>query len=127
MYRLGATNRADALIRREQDINDQTAVKISLRTQALLQLEHLDFWIRAELNTDSLDAEICPINSIELDLIDKLLQVNRTAPSLQEYREKVKNVSSPWSLESRLLKHRERLVVAEEQNLRTWLIAEVHA
>ena len=42
MYRPGATNRADALTRREQDLDDQTAAKISLRTQTLLQPEHLD-------------------------------------------------------------------------------------
>jgi hypothetical protein len=32
MYRPGATNRADALIRREQDLGNQAAAKILLRT-----------------------------------------------------------------------------------------------
>jgi len=32
MYRLGATNRADALIRREQDLDNQIAIKIILQT-----------------------------------------------------------------------------------------------
>ena len=73
-----------------------------------------------------LDAKICPINTIELDLINKLLQANRTAASLQEYREKVKDATSPWSLKNRLLKHRERLVVAEKQDLQTWLITKVY-
>ena len=41
-----------------------------------------------------LDAEICPINAIELDLIDELLQANCMAASLQEYREKAKDVAS---------------------------------
>ncbi len=36
MYRLGATNCVDALIRYKQDLNDQMAVKTSLRTQTLL-------------------------------------------------------------------------------------------
>ena len=48
------------------------------------------------------------------------------APSLQEYREKVKDTTSLQSLENRLLKHQERLVVVEEQDLRTQLIAEVY-
>ena len=36
IYRLGATNRIDALIRRKQDLNNQIAVKILLQTQTLL-------------------------------------------------------------------------------------------
>ena len=84
----------DAFIRREQDLDDQMAARISLWTQMLLQPEYLNPWIRAELNTDSLDTEICPIDSMELDLIDKLLQANRIALSLQEYCEKAKNIIS---------------------------------
>ena len=42
MYKLGATNRADALTRREQDLDNQIAAKIALRAQTLLRLEHLD-------------------------------------------------------------------------------------
>jgi len=38
-------------------------------------------------------------------------------PSLQEYREKAKDVTSLWSLKNGLLKHWERLVVVKEQNL----------
>ena len=62
---------------------------------------------------------MCPINTMELNLIDKLLQANYTAPSLQEYREKAKDVTSLQSLETGLLKHQEWLVVVEKQNLRT--------
>jgi len=80
----------------------------------LLQPEHLDPQIWVELNADSAEAEICPINSSGLNFIDELLQANRTAPSLQEHREKAKNITGPWSLENGLLKHQERLVVAEE-------------
>ena len=45
MYRPGATNCADALIRREQDLNNQMAAKTLLWTQTLLRLEYLDPWI----------------------------------------------------------------------------------
>ena len=126
IYRPGATNRMDALTRRKQDLDNQMAVKILLRTQTLLQLEHLNPRIQAELNIDPLDAKIYPINSTELNLINKLLQANCTAPSLQEYREKVKDAISLWSLKNGLLKHQERLVVVEEQNLQTQLIAKAH-
>ena len=126
IYRPGAINRADAFIRRKQDIDNQIAAKILLQTQTLLRPEHLDPQIQAELNIDPLDAEICPIDSTELNLIDKLLQANRTAPSLQEYREKTKDAISLQSLGNGLLKYHKRLVVAEEQNLRTQIIAEVY-
>jgi hypothetical protein len=65
-----------------------------------------------------------------MDFIDELLQANRTALTLQEYQEKALITAvnkNPWILENRLLKHQERLVVAEENNLRTRLIKEAHA
>ena len=100
--------------------------KILLQTQTLLCLEYLNPWILAELNTESLDAEICPINTMELDLINELLQANRTGASLQEYHKKVKDATSPWSLKNRLLKYQEWLVVAEEQDLQTRLITKAY-
>ena len=63
---------------------------------------------------------------MELNLINKLLQANRTAPSLQEYREKTKDITSLQSLKNGLLKYKERPVVAKEQNLWTRLITEVY-
>ena len=126
MYKPGVTNRADALTRREQDLDNQAAAKIALRTQTLLRPEHLDPRIQAELFTDPVGAEICSVDSSNLDLIDELLQANRTAPSLQEYRKKAEDDNSKWILENGLLKHQDRLVVAEEQHLRTRLIAEAH-
>ena len=49
------------------------AIKTSLQTQTLLRPEHLNPRILAELNIESLDTRICPINIIELNLINKLL------------------------------------------------------
>ena len=60
----------------------------------LLRLEYLNPWILAELNMESLDTKICPINTTELNLINKLLQANRTAAFLQEYRKMVKDATS---------------------------------
>ena len=39
----------------------------------LLCLEYLNPWILVELNIESLDTKICPINTMELDLINELL------------------------------------------------------
>jgi hypothetical protein len=75
MYRLRATNHADALTRREQDLENQAAAKIAIRTQALLRLEQLDLRIQAELASklQDQDTEICPINAADMDFIDELL------------------------------------------------------
>src|SRR5271156_6569150 len=132
MYKPGTTNHADALTRREQDLENQVAAKIAIRTQALLRPEQLDPRIQAELASEAQDqdTEICPIDAADIDLIDELLQANRTAQTLQEHREKalITTVNrNPWTLENGLLKHQERLVVAEENNLRTRLIKEAHA
>ena len=130
MYKPGATNRADALTRREQELDNQMAVKIALRTQTLLGPEHLDPRIQAELELDRAQGtEICPIDTSGLDFIDELLQANRTASSLHEYREKamITAVNNPWTLENGLLKHQDRLVVPKDQNLHTRLITEAHA
>jgi hypothetical protein len=125
-YRPGPTNHADALTRREQDRDQQTAAKVSLRTQTLLEPKHLDPRIQAELVMNSFGTEIYLIDSPEFDLIDELLQANRTAPSLQELREKAKDDRNEWILENGLLTYQNRLVVADEHNLRTKLIAEAH-
>ena len=63
---------------------------------------------------------------MELNLINELLQANYTAPSLQKYRKKVKDTTSLWSLKNGLLKYCKWLVVAEEQNLRTQIIAKAY-
>jgi hypothetical protein len=75
MYNLGKTNCADALTRRRQELENQAASKIALRTQALLRTENLDPWILEELSIDhhNPDVEICPIEALGLDLIDELL------------------------------------------------------
>ena len=49
------------------------AAKILLRTQMLLRLEYLNPRILAELNIESLDVKIGPINTTELNLINELL------------------------------------------------------
>ena len=129
MYRPGTTNRADALTRREQDLDNQMAAKIAIRTQVLLKPEQLDPQIRAELAENGPDAGICAIETSDLDFIDELLQANRTATSLQDYRDRAATtaVNNLWTLTDGLLKHQDRLVVAADNNIRTRLIKEAHA
>jgi len=132
-YRPGARNQADALTRREQDTDQQAAAKISLRAQTLLPEECLDLEVQEWLRDRPEDAMINAINQgPEIELIDSLLQTNRESDSLQEYRKKAQDADLVdhgqlrWTLEEGLLKYQDRLVVADEENLRTKLIAEAH-
>jgi hypothetical protein len=127
MYKPGRTNRADALTRREQELENQAASKIALRMQTLLPAENLDPRILEELAEGFAATEICPIEALELELIDELLQANRMSASLREYREDAEQGIGSWTLENRLLKHQDRLVVAKDNDLRTRLIKEAHA
>jgi hypothetical protein len=78
MYKPGAKNHADALTRRDQELDDQIARKIAIRTQTLLGTDQLDPRIREELQQSLLTsvnkpnelAEICPID--RLDLVDEI-------------------------------------------------------
>ena len=98
----------------------------------LLRPKHLDPQILEEqskltiVNLDSPNTTIYTIDPSKLDLINKLLQTNQTASSLEEYYEIAKNIDSKWILKKGLLKYQDWLVVADEQNLRTKLIVEVH-
>jgi hypothetical protein len=119
MYKPRRTNCADALTRQEQDLENQAASKIALQTQTLLLAENLDPRILEELAKSFADAKICLIKAPDLDLINELLQTNRTSVSLQEYRKGAEQSTGPWTLEQGLLKHQDQLVVAEDNELRT--------
>jgi hypothetical protein len=107
------------LTRREQDLDNQAAAKIALRTQTLLQLENLDLRIIKELVIGQPGLEICLVETPGMDLIDVLLQANCTANSLQEYQEDAEQNKGYWTIDNGLLKHRDCLVVAKDDNLQT--------
>jgi hypothetical protein len=84
MYRPGKQNvQADALTRREQDVEPQDELKAQYRTQALLQPDQLDPAILEELS----NTEISAIEAEELNessgLIDQIIIANRTVESLE--------------------------------------------
>ena len=127
IYKPRATNYIDALTRQEQDIDNQIATKITLHNQILLGPKRLDPRILAKLLIDQYqNLEMCLIEILELDFIDELLQANCTTNSLQKYHEDAKDNKSRQTLENRLLKHQEQLVVPRDQNLQTRLIAKAH-
>jgi hypothetical protein len=53
MYKPGTINYTDALTQREQNLDNQIAVKIALQTQTLLRPERLDPQILEELAKDT--------------------------------------------------------------------------
>ena len=124
MYRPGAQNRADALTRREWETDEQTSVKAVTRKQTLLQPDQLDSRIRQELTDNSLAV------TDSLDLIDHLLQANRNSEELADRRlDEVTRPAgeSPWAMQNGLVLYNGRLVVPNEDNLRTQIIKEAHA
>jgi len=60
------------------------ATKIALQTQTLLGPKNLDPQILEELAKSLTNTEMCLIEALELDLINKLLQANCTSILLQE-------------------------------------------
>ena len=127
MYKPGSQNRADPLTRRDQEMDSQMAVKISTRTQTLLRPENLDPRILTDLDLDPL-VDLAPVNPGEesRDLIDDLLQANRSAADLQPLREKVTDENPAWTLHNGLLLFNDRLVVPEDDDLRVRLLQEAH-
>ena len=90
-YRPGKHNPlADALSRRTEDVETQKAIKDQYRTQVLLLPEYLDPLILKELE-EEMNTTIAvtePVPSESLDLIDKILQANRTSKDYDDYRKK---------------------------------------
>ena len=129
IYKPGATNKADSLTQREQDTDKQQSRISVVQAQRLLQPDQLDPRILEELEQYT---DICKIDTPEstpesgLDFIDSLLQANCLAESLQEFWEKATEPENNWILEKKLLKYQSCLVVPEEQELYTKIIAEVY-
>jgi transposase InsO family protein len=128
MYRPGKQNVvADALSRREQDVEPQDEVKAKHRTRALLQPDQLDPRILEELSNPNEIAAIGESWNESLGLIDRLLTANRTAKSLEALRTTARAGNREGLvLEDGLLLYQDRLVVPDVDNIRTDLIREAH-
>ena len=129
-YKPGSQNRADPLTRRDQEMDSQMAMKISTRTQTLLRPENLDPRIVTDLDLDPLHTgvEVAAVNRSNgtHDLIDDLLQANRTSPDLEMLRQRATDQESSWTVCNGLLLFDNRLVVPEDDVLRIRLLSEAH-
>ena len=136
MYRTGTSNvKADALTRRDDEIAAQNGIKQEYRTRAFLSQDQVDPQVLKDLGINisaidpaALEGEIAPLQE-SMALIDRLLQANREAPSLDALRAQALNSEGDgnFTLEEGLLLYNDRLVVPlGDQNLTTELIKEAH-
>jgi transposase InsO family protein len=141
MYRAGKSNeRADALSRRTDEVKSQDQVMAEYRTQTLLPAAKIDPRILEDL-------ELTPIALISpaqegsdqsdtqydsIQLVDKILTLNREAPELQELRQKAQTEKEDtWQLRDGLLLRLGKLYVPDtmltpRMPLRTAIIREAH-
>ena len=118
-FRPGKSNeRADALSRRDQDMEPQNMVKEAIRHRSLLDSSQIQLMPALEyLNLFFMDS---------FQLIEAIVQHNRTDPAMEPLRDLARKETKGYTLEDGLLYRRERLVVSEADNLRTRLIQEAH-
>jgi Integrase zinc binding domain len=136
-YRTGKANgRADALSRKAEDVQGQEKAIQQHRTQIFLPREKIDPRILEEMGTPEAEHGVGSLETdtgcSSTDLIDKVLQENRTAEDLQDLRTKANaEAEETWSLKDGLLLRYGKLYVpdamlTESMPLRTALIKEAH-
>jgi hypothetical protein len=125
MYRSGKHNNADALTRREQDVKEQDLLKKQYRTRTLLTADQLDEAISRELMDE--ETTLAPIYSENSELIDRLIEINQSAKSIDALRTQAQNTeNSPYTMEEGLVLYKGCLIVPDVDNIRTELIREAH-
>lgn len=109
---------------REEDMSDEQVVAV-LDVQGIAEGEA---WEGEVFPLMVLDEDAPAPEMSGLELVDKLIEMNKTSESLDEYREKASDgTRSEFSLTSGgILLYKGRLVVPEDDNLRTAILREVH-
>lgn len=103
------------------------AVKISTRTQILLRPENLDPRIITDLDLDPI-VDLAPVSLADraYDLVDDILQANRTSAELELLRQRATDQNPGWTVRNGLLLFEDRLVVPDDDDLKVRLLSEVH-
>ena len=130
MYRTGKQNaKADALTRRDNEIEQQDQLKTEYRTQAFLSQDQVDPEVLQDLGIDIQEVVLAPVTEEMFDesaeLLDQLLKANKEARSLEALRQQARQVDSEFTVEDELLLYSGRLVVPGT-GLRTAVIREAH-
>ena len=120
-YHLVAKNqKADALTRREDDVRQQEALKKEHRDQVMLPAETLSPRVQEELAKAALAPVEPPQEAEPLLLIDRILQANRSSPSLQELRDQaMDDDQSTYTLKDGLLLAKGCVVVPDQDDQKT--------
>ena len=131
MYWSGKQNtKADALTQWEQETNLQNEVKAEYWTCAFLSHDQVDPWVLKNLRINVKEVDLTPMKKLLIDkplgLINRILQANWTAESLQALWAQAKERDPELMLEDGLLLYNKRLVVPETDHLCTDLIKEAH-
>lgn len=132
-YRPGKDNQAaDALTRREDEVQSQTEQKQSMREQTLLGKDKLDPDVLSDLSHTPPDLcafeatthqETAPISA----LVERILEANRNAKSLDALRAQARSSDEKdFALRDKLLLYKGRVVVPDVDHLRLALIREAH-
>jgi hypothetical protein len=140
MYRTGKSNVcADALSRKTEEVKSQQKAIEQYRTQVFLPAEKIDREVLMDLGLDQEPAVAaleagCGYDSLQL--VDRILEENRTSQELGELRDKAQKEpeDDTWQLRNGLLLRSGKLVVTESgiessagiTPLRTAIIKEAH-
>lgn len=154
-YRPGSENvLADILSRKSDELKTQKEKRDAMRTMTLFQPVPTDTrMMQNSMKTEdvtmiehplcSLDEtkECTPIFALDeevplpdisgMELIDKVLEANARSPQLEVHRAKAQDPASHaddhgFTMSGRLVLFKGRLIVPDEENLRTMLLTEVH-
>jgi hypothetical protein len=129
MYRTGKQNgKADALTRRDDEVERQDQVKTEYRTRAFLSQDQIDPQVLQDLG---IDVELSPILEEHtfdesVALLNRILWENRESSSLQALRLQAQGGDPDFGLEDGLLLYNGRLVVPQSGHIQTELIQEAH-
>ena len=142
--------KADALTRREEDVRQQDIVKKESREQVVLPAKNLSPQVQEELARSGPQLTVLdfpsptvldfPSPAREMDhvkeaparpesilITDRIFQANRTNEELQELRDQAGTEGEKtYTLKDGMLFAEGRLVVPDQDNLRTLIIREIH-
>jgi transposase InsO family protein len=129
MYRPGSENIvADALSRKHEELRTQKEKDIAARTSTLISPDQIcDLEPAPQQDQHTPDSQTNTDRPLEgFELVDRILHLNRSSPSLERQRQLAHEGKQDWKLIDGRLTRFNRLMVPDDENLRTQLIAEAH-
>ena len=131
MYWSGKQNtKADVLTQWEQETGLQNEIKAEYWTCAFLLRDQVDLWVLKDLRINVKEVDLASMKKLSIDkplgLINRILQANRTAESLQALWAQAEERDPELMLKDGLFLYNKRLVIPETDHLCTDLIKKAH-